>query len=227
MKHHLFLTTTCIFFYFSLLAQQDSTRKKSLLLTVSGSVLQSTREFVGIQPGIQYNFGNRWAILSELAFRVVKKEDSSYNQSRHIRISTEVKYFLSAKPKRGNSYVSINGIYIHRQWKDLNAGAYYLKNNNFEYTYSSAAVKSPVFAVALKFGREFPFPPNKNLTAEYFAGLGVRVIATQYDALNVQPKPYKDFQEFPYFPNALDYNQTLVKLHFTAGVRIRYAIWKE
>jgi Protein of unknown function (DUF3575) len=226
--HRIFFSTLVLLLTcFLLPAQEKLLVKKALSVSLTGSVLNTPEIVAGIQPGIQYQLGKRWAFLGEIGIRLKKAEDSSYNKSRYFKLSAEAKYFLGKRRKYLNKYVSFMTMYAKRNWKDLNTGVYQKRNDSLSYQYSSASVKSPLFVACAKYGMEFRL--GNKMMFEFFAGLGARVIATRYDAVNIQsyPRTYPIDKIIP-SPDPADwYNQTLVRPHFTAGIRLQYYLWKE
>lgn len=227
MVRTLFLIFNLLLTCLLLTAQKNLTVKKTLSASLTGSVLNTPEIVAGIQPGIQYQLGKRWAFLAEVGIRMQKKEDSSYSNSRYLKLSAEAKYFLGKRRKYMNMYVSGMMMYAKRNWNDLNTGVYQKRNDSLSYQYSSATVKSPIFVAGAKYGMEFRL--GNKMMLEYFVGLGARVIATKYNAENIVPF----FRSFPIdkiipSPDPADwYNQTLVRPHFTAGIRLQYYLWKE
>jgi hypothetical protein len=212
---------------FLLPAQEKFVVKKALSFSLTGSLLKTPEIVPGIQPGFQYRLSERWAFLGEMGVRLDKAEDSSYSKSRYFKLSAEAKYFLGKRRKYINKYLSFMAMYAKRNWKDLNTGVYEKRNDSLSYRYSSASVKSPLFVACAKFGTEFRM--GNKMMFECFAGLGARIIATRYDAVNVQsyPRTYPKDKIIP-SPDPADwYNQTLVRPHFTVGMRLQYYLWKE
>jgi Protein of unknown function (DUF3575) len=227
MSRLFFLILTLLLSCFLLPAQEKLVVKKALSVSLTGSVLNTPEIVAGIQPGIQYQLRKRWAFLGEVGIRMQKQEDSSYSKSRYFKLSAEAKYFLGKRRKYINKYVSCMAMYAKRSWSDLNTGVYQKRNDSLSYQYSSASVKSPIFVVGAKYGMEFRL--GNKMMFEYFVGLGARVIATRYNALNIQSytRSYPIDKIIP-SPDPADwYNQTLLRPHFTVGIRLQYYLWKE
>jgi hypothetical protein len=201
-----------------------------IAFTLSPAILNLEDLTVGVQPGIKYGINRSWAVSTEVVLRTVRHSTPDFRQSHYFRAALETKYFFKFRAKDIKPYLSGQVAVALRNWKDENSGAYRKRKDTLWYNYQSAVIKSPVFTIAGKFGAEVFIV--KRWALDGFIGLGVRLVATRYQAENVFTTPIVRQREtggpMKIGPDpAYWFNQNTIRLHFTTGLRIQYYLWKE
>ena len=193
------------------IAQQSSSR---LSLVISPAIFVPVS--VAVQAGVQYRIGSQLTVLAEAAYPTFTPGNTEYEKIDYFRTGIEFKYILRSDSSL-SKYVSLQNNYLHREMIDEHQGIYYTKTQTF--SYSNAAIKSPVFSSALKLGAELN--AGKKFFFDAFIGAGLRFVFTEYEAKNVlltstEPPEQNLFT----FDDAWKYNYTLMRLHGTAGLRL-------
>jgi hypothetical protein len=155
------------------------------------AIVQSPALHYGIQPGFQYAINDRLSLLTEIAFTLAEKKDSSYLNSRYFRIKPELRYTLAASKRGLHTYAGIQLSYTYRKWSDQHGGGFFDKElyNDSLISYSKADINSPMLTSSFQFGTLFSF--GDHLSMDIFMGMGIRVIFSRYsDITNVSKKPY-------------------------------------
>ena len=192
-------------------AQQSSSR---LSLVVSPAIFVPVS--VAVQAGVQYKFSRQLSVLAEAAFPIFIPDNTEYEKINYFRTGIEFKYILASDSSL-SKYVSLQNNYLHRELVDENQGFYYTKTQTF--SYSNAAINSPVFSSALKFGAELN--AGKKFFLDAFIGAGLRFIFNEYQAKNVLVTSAEPPEQTLFtFDDAWKYNYTLIRLHGTAGLRL-------
>ncbi|HUC80420.1 MAG TPA: hypothetical protein VMR70_05860 [Flavisolibacter sp.] len=193
---------------------QDSAAKVAVVISPALFVPVS----VAAQGGLQLAVSRRLSLLAEAAFPLFEPDNTTYQKIDYWRVGLEIRHRLPQKNFR--RYLALQGSYLFRELTNAGGGNYYTRNQTF--AYSSAHIKSPVLSTAVKLGMELPI--GKRTFFDLFAGVGVRMIFNRYTtgmALVTSIEPEK--QNFLKFDNAWLYNYTLVRPHFTTG--LRFGVW--
>lgn len=173
------------------------------------------------QPGVQI-WLQHWSVLAQLAFPVSKPTEFA---SRHyLRTSLEVKRYFKIRASDMAPYLSLEGTYAQRSFVDTNGGAYFKGPMRSRYSYSNAAIRSPIVTGAVKGGLEVEL--GRRFFIDVFAGAGVRSINTTYNQVRDEASdPYSWIEVFHGPRSAYRYEGQLVKLHGTIGFRLGYTLW--
>jgi hypothetical protein len=209
---------------------QKTKQRKGIAFIVSPAILNLEDLTLGVQPGIKYDINQRWSVLTEVVLRTARHSTPDFRQSHYLRVAVETKRFFKFRENDINPYLSGQLAVAARNWKDENQGAYYKRKDTVFYNYQRASIKSPVFTVTGKFGAEIFIV--KRWALDGFIGLGVRLVATRYQAENVFTAPIVRQREtggpIKIGPDpAYWFNQNILRFHFTTGLRIQYYLWKE
>jgi hypothetical protein len=123
----------------------------------------------------------------------------------------------------GNNYVSLQAVYLHRKLTNADSGYFRTwEKMDSALWYSSAVIRCPVLAFALKTGKEFSFAHSR-FYLDAFIGAGVRWVFTDYNATDIREVYLPPSRGF--FKNTPEYDApgTHARLHLTIGIR---AGWK-
>ncbi len=203
---------------------------KGIAFTLSPAVLNLEDLTVGVQPGIKYDINRSWSVSTEVVLRSARHSTPDFRQSHYFRVAAETKRFFKFRGNDIKPYLSGQIAVAARSWNDEGQGAYYKRKDTVFYNYQKASIKSPVFTIAGKFGAEVFIV--KRWALDGFIGLGVRLVATRYQAENVFTTPIVRQREtggpMKIGPDpAYWFNQNILRFHFTTGLRIQYYLWKE
>jgi hypothetical protein len=206
-----------------LLNAQKATQENKWAVSLSGALIPLPVQDFGIQPGVAYKINNRLSVLTELTFRVGKKDnpDSEALDKRYFRIRSGLRYNLSGKRKILNPYIGLQCSYAFRKFTDVKYGFYYddLPGDSV-YFYDKAEINSPVATLSFQWGALLYL--GEKFSLDLFTGAGLRFINTTYS--NVE-NPVKGFREIPrdeIFITAYKYSGSVVRPHLEAGVRLIY-----
>ena len=133
---------------------------------------------LGIQPGTEYRFNDRYSLLTEVAFRANKKNnnDSSILDKHYLKFKSELRYsFPSKKERWSHDYAGLQISWATRRF--INKNGFYDDHlpGDSVYYYSSASINSPVTTISLQFGSIIT---NGRLAVDAFLGIGARFIHT-------------------------------------------------
>ncbi|MDQ6608284.1 MAG: DUF3575 domain-containing protein [Bacteroidota bacterium] len=190
---------------------QDSSSRFSVVLSPALFIPVS----VAAQVGVQYKITRRWSALAEAAFPTFYPNNTDYEKISYWRTGVEMKY-QRKRANFSNTYVSLQINYLFRKLVDRDQGFYYTKTQTF--SYHNATISTPVISSAIKIGAELAL--GKRTFIDAFIGGGSRAIFTRYSpekTFVTSTEPQK--QDFLKFDNAWLFNYTLIRLHFTAGLR--------
>lgn len=197
---------------------QDPPSKYTVYL--SPAVLQPLS--LAAQGGVQYRKGEKWAFLAEVALPVWRLS-RSYEKVTGWRTDLETKYFFRGYSRSGK-YLSLQASYLSRTITDSTPGKLYLRTG--DYQYDAAVIKSPVLALAIKFGHEITAPDDGNI-CDVFIGIGARYLFPRYQAQNLQPNTYGgavDNYVWIFGADAWRYESPAIRPHFVVGFRFGWKL---
>src|SRR5690242_7816343 len=151
---------------------QDST--KGWTGTLTATTVPIGQPGLGIQPGVEYSFNERYSLLVEVGFRVNKKvsKDSTELDKQYLKFKAELRYHLPAKKTRwSHDYIGFQLSRSIRKFTNRNGFYYDHLPGDSVFYYSSAAINSPVTTASLQFGT---IVGEKRFTADVFVGIGAR-----------------------------------------------------
>jgi hypothetical protein len=196
--------------------------QKGWAATLTSTTVPIGQPGLGIQPGAEYRFNERYSLLAEIAFRANHNvsEDSEEYDKHYIKFKAEFRYAFSSRKKLSNDYIGFQVSRAARSFVAKN-GFYYddPPQDSVNY-YSSASIKSPVTTASLQFGT---IVGDGRFAVDIFIGIGARFIHT--DLSNVTNK-IKGLRADP--PDGLHYiasysyegNKTM--FHCNGGLRFMW-----
>ena len=175
-----------------------------------------------VQSGLQYTAGKRLELLVEAAVPIWHM-DQSYEKVLLWRTAIECKFSRSGFVN-SSRYVVLQASYHYRRLVDTDSGKLHLRTG--EYQYREAVIKSPVLAVAVKFGRELLLANGKRIF-DVFIGIGGRHLFNHYFTQGLRPAiSIIEFNKLPWFlhSNGWQYEDPAIRLHLMAGFRIGWKL---
>src|SRR6266404_4743186 len=185
MRKTVYFTFFLLFLYTSLLAQsekkkvsaQSEKKKGTWTATLTGALIPISQPGLGIQPGVEYKFNDRFSLLAEITLRANKKnsKDSSELNKQYIRYKTEIRYHFTSKRKKSQQYAGLQLTRASRKF--INRGGFYYngRQGNDVIFYDQASLNSPVVTASLQFGSIISY---RRFALDFFAGIGARFIHT-------------------------------------------------
>lgn len=192
--------------------------------TLTGAFVPLPEFNVGIQPGLGYRLSDRFSILTEVTIRLGNKadKDSEAVGKQFFRVQPELRYHLSGKKRKQDTYAGFRCSYSIRKFADMNKGFYATEfpgDEGFYYDY--AKISSPVITTSLQFGSLFP--AGKKISIDIFAGVGARFIKTEYsDIINPVAGIRPHAPDGPAFYASYSYQDNITWLHLNGGLRFVY-----
>lgn len=217
-----------LLFYHSSLKAQSDTLQKGWAATLSAALIPISQPGLGLQPGIEYRFNERYSLLAEVAIPVNNKnsKDSSELNKKYFRVKSELHYNFLSKSTKSNRYT---GLQISRASRSfINQNSFYFDNQGSDsgYYYNKASINSPVTTVSLQFGSIFSFK-NKRFALDLFAGIGARFINTTITDVKdpIRGKISKP-SDGPSFTASYSYAGNVTMLHLNGGVRLMWHFYQ-
>lgn len=203
-------------------ARGQTTRRAFAL---SPAIVQAPRLRCAVQLGMEYPLSPRLSLLTELAFLPVPGTvDSGFLHNRYFRIRPELRYQLRSD-RQSETYIGAQFGIAFRKWKDLAGGGYFEKNNaDTMMSYDHAAVNSKVATITFQFGRKFRL--SERLWADFFSGLGLRMVFTSYSEVEgaaAAPVIRAICRIIPAPDPANAYNGSVFRLQTNMGFRLLYS----
>ena len=194
-------------------------------ITFTPALAGTTSLQFGIQPGVVYQFNERWQLLNEITFVPSLHKDPSTVNPSYFRIKPEVRYILTKGIRRTRAYAGLQLAYSFRKWEDTDGGSYFEEAlyEDSATSYSSAKINSPVFSASAQTGLIFRL--GKRFRLDMFMGWGVRVINTTYSEVANRGKIYNLRPSCLIFISpdpAYWVNGTVTRVHFDTGLRFIY-----
>lgn len=223
MKRIIFLLFPILLFHFSLTAQSDNVQK-GWAAVFSAALIPISQPGLGLQPGIEYRFNNRYSLLTDIVIPVNKKDskDSSELNKKYFRVKSELRYHFLNRKSKSSRYAGLQIARASRSFINNNSFYYDEQGSDSGYYYSSASVNSPVTTVSLQFGSIFSIK-NKRLVLDLFAGIGARFINTSITDIKdpVRAKIAKP-SDGPSFTASYSYSGNVTMLHLNGGIRLMW-----
>ena len=116
-----------VFFLFllfssSLLAQKPGTQK-GWAVTLTGALIPISQPGLGIQPGVEYRFNDRYSLLAEITIPANHKnsKDSSELNKQYLRIKSEIRYRFVSSRKNNYLYTGLQASTASRKFINRNS----------------------------------------------------------------------------------------------------------
>lgn len=207
----------------TLLAQKDSTQQKGWAVTLTATSVPIGQPGLGIQPGIEYRFNDRYSLLAEVAFRANKNisKDSTEFDKHYLKFKAELRYHLpSNKGRWGHEYFAFQLSHATRTFTTKNGFYYGDLPGDSVYYYSQAAIKSPVTTVSVQFGSIIT---DGRFAVDVFAGIGARFINTEISDIKNQTKGIRTrATEGFHFTASYSYAGNKTMFHLNGGIRFMW-----
>jgi hypothetical protein len=216
--------TFVLLFYYSSLAAQSKKKQEGWAATFTGALIPISQPGLGVQPGIEYRFNDRYCVLAEITIPANRKnsKDSSELNKKYFRFKSEMRYSFLSKSKKSHQYAGFQLSRASRRF--INQNSFYFDNNSTDsgYYYSRASINSPVTTVSFQFGSVMSFS-KKNFALDFFAGVGARFINTTIsDIENPVRSIIRKPDSGPSFTASYSYAGNVTMLHLNGGIRL---IW--
>ncbi len=212
-----------IIFSNALLCQTNKIDKWSISYTPS-IILSSPVPLWGIQPGAEYRITSRLSLLTEIAFAIETKKDSSYSNGKYFRIKPELHYNFEQRSRWLGSYVGLQLSYSSRKWNNLSGGTYFLKTEFDDscFSYQTATIRSPILTASMQVGNLVKL--SDHVSIDFFWGIGMRTIFTNYSSIENSLKKDSYFRTCSpiHITAAYRIDRTVARFHMNSGIRIFY-----
>src|SRR5690348_7255575 len=93
MKTVLFFFTICLMNYGFSQEKPDKEHADTPKYAITVAPTLFPYAFIGLQPGFQFRIGNKHALISEIAFPVIRSGYSDYDKNRFFKIASELKFY--------------------------------------------------------------------------------------------------------------------------------------
>jgi hypothetical protein len=225
MRRTIFFILLFFLLYTSLAAQSDK-KKGGWAVTFTGALIPISQPGLGLQPGIEYRFNERYSLLAEITLRANKKnsKDSSELNKQYLRFKSELRYSFLTKRKGSHLYAGLQLSRASRQF--INQNSFYFDNKATDsgYYYSRASVNSPVTTLSLQFGTIIS---KGRFAVDLFAGIGARFIHTTItDIKDPVRSAIRNPDSGPSFTASYSYAGNITMLHLNAGIRVMWHFYK-
>ena len=193
-------------------------------VSFSPAVMQSPGLHYAFQPGVEYKFNDRLALLTELAIPVGKNYSLDYSHSKSFRLKSELRYYLTESKKGPRPYAGIQALYAFRNWQS-HGGSFYEDgmNSDIVINYDRANVKSSVLALSFQLGVRVKL--TRRLDMDLYTGMGTRLVYTNYfDVQNavIDPNARPFDRIFPARDAAYLVNGGVNRVNLNFGIRFIY-----
>jgi hypothetical protein len=208
----------------SLQAQKNSSQK-GWAATLAGALIPISQPGLGIQPGVEYRFNDRFSLLAEIAIPLNKKDskDSSELNKQYLRFKSEIRYSLLSKSKKNHLYAGFQVSTSSRRFIYQN-GFIYDKQGADSVTYfSKASINSPVTTVSLQFGSIIT---KGRFAVDVFAGIGARFIHTTISNVEIPVRGVILRADGLRLTASYSYAGNATMIHLNGGVRFMWHFYE-
>ncbi len=201
--------------------QKDSTQKneqKGWAGTMTIALIPLGETAVGIQPGAEYRFNNRWSLLSEVTFSATSRDKGYLTDRHYTRLKSELRHhFFNNKKRRAfHEYAGFQASYAFRRFTDSSSYYYESQDRDSAIFFDKAKLKSPIATFAIQVGT---FISDGRFGVDVFMGFGTRIVNTRISEV-VNPRKDKPLPTPFSFPAAYNYAGTVSQFHFNCGIRL-------
>ena len=220
-----FIIILFLFLSSSLYAQVDSSHK-GFAVTLTGALIPISQPGLGIQPGIEYRFNDRFSLLAEITIPVNKKnsKDSSELNKQYFRFKTEMRYSFFTKRKGAHQYAGFQISRAGRRFINQNSFYYDNKSTDSVYYYDKASINSPVTTASLQFGSIIT---KGRFAVDVFAGIGARFINTKIsDIVNPVRGVIIRGTNGPNFTASYSFAGNITMFQLNGGIRLMWHFYQ-
>ncbi|HMK25775.1 MAG TPA: hypothetical protein VK483_07065 [Chitinophagaceae bacterium] len=208
----------------SLYAQVDSSQK-GWAATFTVAAIPISQPGLGIQPGIEYRFNDRFSVLAEITIPVNKKnsKDSSELNKKYLRYKTEIRYNLFPKSKKGHYYTGFQVSSSQRKFTSVGGFYYDERHTDSVYYYDRASINSPVTTVSAQFGSIIT---KGRFAVDVFAGIGARFIHTTISNIENPVRSVIMSADGLRLTASYSYKGNITMFHFNGGIRFMWHFYQ-
>jgi hypothetical protein len=209
----------------SLYAQVDSSQK-GWAATLTAAAIPISQPGVGIQPGVEYRFNDRFSLLAEITIPVNKKnsKDSLELNKQYLRFKAEIRYSLFTKSNKGHYYTGFQVSSSQRKFTNVNGFYYNERHTDSVFYYDKASINSPVTTVAVQFGSIIT---KGRFAVDIFAGIGARFIHTTIsDIENPVRSTIRQPDSGLSLTASYSYKGNITMFHFNGGIRFMWHFYQ-
>jgi hypothetical protein len=208
----------------SLFAQENS-GQKGWAATLTVAAIPISQPGLGVQPGIEYRFNDRFSLLAEITIPLNKKnsKDSLELNKQYIRFKTEIRYSLFPKNKKSHYYTGFQVSSSQRKFTNV-AGFYYdERHTDSVFYYDKASINSPVTTVSAQFGT---IVTKGRFAMDVFAGIGARFIHTTISNIENPVRSVIMSADGLRLTASYSYKGNITMFHFNGGIRFMWHFYQ-
>ncbi len=211
-----------VFLSTALFGQTDSAHK-GWAATFTFTSIPIGQPGLGIQPGVEYRFNNRYSLLAEIAFRANKtnNKDSSILDKHYMKFKAGLRYsFPSKKERWSHDYAGLQISWASRKF--INTNGFYDDHlpGDTVYYYSKASINSPITTVSLQVGSIIT---DGRFAVDAFIGIGARFIHTTITDVENQVKQVRQKNGSGlHFTASYSYAGNVTMFHLNGGIRFMW-----
>ena len=208
----------------SSLYAQENNGQKGWAVSFAPALIPISQPGLGIQPGVEYRFNDRFSLLAEITIPVNKKnsKDSSELNKKYLRYKTEIRYRLSTK--KGHYYTGFQVSLSQRRFTNVNGFYYSERHTDSVYYYDKASINSPVTTVSAQFGSIIT---KGRFAVDIFAGIGARFIHTTItDIENPVRSTIRQPDSGLSLTASYSYKGNITMFHFNGGIRFMWHFYQ-
>ena len=208
----------------SLYAQVDSSQK-GWAATLTPAFIPISQPGLGIQPGVEYRFNDRFSLLAEITIPVNKKnsKDSLELNKQYLRYKMEIRYSLLTKSKRGHYYTGLQVSSSQRKFTNMGGFYYDERHTDSVYYYDKASINSPVTTVSVQFGSIIT---KGRFAVDVFAGIGTRFIHTTISNIENPVRSVIMSSDGLNLTASYSYEGNITMFHFSGGIRFMWHFYQ-
>jgi hypothetical protein len=178
---------------------------------------------LGIQPGVEYRFNDRFSLLAEITIPINKKnsKDSSELNKKYLRYKTEIRYRLLTK--KGNYYTGFQVSSSQRKFTSVGGFYYDERHTDSVFYYDRASINSPVTTVSDQFGSIIT---KGRFAVDIFAGIGARFIHTTISKIENPVRSVIMSSDGLNLTASYSYKGNITMFHFNGGIRFMWHFYE-
>lgn len=225
MRKPVYFTFLFLFLYTSLAAQSEK-KKGGWATTLTAAFIPISQPGLGIQPGLEYRFNDRYSLLAEITIPVNKKNsrDLSELNKKYFRLKSEIRYSLLSKSKKNHMYTGLQVSGSSRKFINQNSFYYDSRKTDSGFYYSKASINSPVTSVSVQVGSIFS---KGRFALDLFTGIGARFIKTTItDIENPTRSAIRHPDSGPSFTASYSYSGNITLFHLNIGIRLMWHFYQ-
>ena len=223
MRYSLSIISILVFSSLSAQKKGQSIAGQKWSASFTGAFISLPQFNMGIQPGVEYRFNERFSLLTETTIRIGRKTDPDSNtiNKQYFRVQPELRYFSKKKRQGRENYTGLRLSWANRRFENKNGLYLFNHQTDSGYRYDRAKINSPVVTVSLQAGTVFRLGNSMGL--DFFMGMGARFINTDYtDVVNPVKTSRVRAPDGPHFDASYDAEGNVTWFHFNTGFRFIY-----